>query len=108
MEIPVDLSMGNLVETCLEYSGPLVVRANSILDIIFSQPGSPHYQSLLMSLFDRVEKMNRPLESYGKFFEAACRNKSSSSIAVHLVKTKWNHQHIPLSGKGSTELNLLT
>jgi len=56
MEVPTDFCLGNIIASCLDYSfkESLFERANYFLNLIFSQPSSPHYTSLLMGLFDKI------------------------------------------------------
>ena len=98
MEIPFDLCMRNLIATCLEFDNAeaLYQRAEYFLEIIFSQDATPHYQSLLMGLFDTICDMDRPLQQYSKFFLNT--NSAFTTFAIPITNARWAYQSIPLNG----------
>ena len=109
LEIPNDLCMGNIIDTCLsyDYAESLSERANMLLDMIFSQPLSPHYTSMLMGLFNRIKDMGTPLLSYAKFFESAF-NDEKTRFSNDMVKTIWAYQRVPVNGGENNTLCLQT
>ena len=101
LEVPNDLCLKNIIATCLEYEykEALSERANMFLDMIFNQPVSAHYTSLLMGLFDliKVEEGESPILSYQKFFVSTF-NDNQTRFSNDIVRTVWSHHYIPING----------
>ena len=90
MEVHNDLSMKNMVGTCLDFNHQLIDRANFFIDLILSQPHSYHYQSMLMGLFDQIEEMKSPLLSYAKFFKSSFAELNGPTTFTRpFIKTQW-------------------
>mgnify|MGYP000872788891 CR=1 FL=1 len=111
MEIHSDLSLKNVIQSCLDFDKPQAMfeKANYFLEVIFNmEPTQPH-NAILMGLWEQIISFKFFFKSYSKFFHSIDNQEiSTTTFGTMYSLPPWAYQVLPLNGEHQCDIILNT